>query len=151
MKTAPLGHPGYNAPMSEDPTETPNGSAAPAEQPSTRRLRLEQDEQALARSYANAFRSFTSGEEVVVDFGFNLVRLDGQQRAEDGADGTVQLEWNQRTVLSYRTAKRLAIDLGRIIRDFERSNGEIPVQGGGGGGGGNPDREPDAAPGGGDR
>ena len=119
--------------MSDDATQTPNGSAGPADPPETRRLRLEQDEQGLARSYANAFRSFTSGEEVVVDFGFNLVRLDGPNAGENGVDGTVQLEWNQRTVLSYRTAKSLAIDLGRIIREFERSNGEIPVPTGPGG------------------
>ena len=113
--------------MSDTPTTTTNGGE-PAADPPAKRLRLEHREEGLARAYANAFRTFTSAEELVVDFGFNLVRMDAAAAEASGADGAVQIDWNQRAVLSYRTAKTLAMDLARIIREHERVHGEIPVQ-----------------------
>ena len=116
--------------MSEEPNEPtpsePQEAPARAPAPDARRLRLEHREGELARHHANAFRTFMASEELVIDFGFNLVRMD---TAPEGADGTVTIDWTQRTVLSHRTAKLLAMDLARLIREHERAHGEIPVPG----------------------
>ena len=114
--------------MSENPTPPGGDAEGHPEDPPAKRLRLRHREEQLARHYANAFRTFTSAEELVVDFGFNLVRMDAAAAEASGADGSVEIDWNQRTVLSFRTAKTLAMDLARIIREHERAHGEIPVQ-----------------------
>lgn len=116
--------------MSESSPDSQNPAAEPAGQV-TRRLRLEHREEQLARSYANAFRTYTSPEEVVVDLGFNLLQMNAASVADPDtdSDGTVTLDWMHRSVMSYRTAKSLAMDLARVIREYERVNGVIPVQG----------------------
>ena len=122
----------------EAAADPPAGGAAgdadapgPAPAPERKTLRLEHREADLARAYANAFRSFTSGEELVLDFGFNLVRTDPAAAEASGADGSVSIDWTHRSVMSYRTAKSLAIDLARVVREHERAQGEIRLPGSG--------------------
>ncbi|BAM03667.1 hypothetical protein [Phycisphaera mikurensis] len=112
-----------------EPDPSANGVAG-SEEPAGQRLRLVQREDGIGRAYVNAFRTHASGEELVVDMGFNLVKLDpnGPDAAE-GVAGAVELEWLQRSVMSYRTAKMLTLELTRILRDHERRHGEIATGG----------------------
>jgi Protein of unknown function (DUF3467) len=91
-----------------------------AEQPQ-QQVQLRIDETKMETTYANTIRTSTTGDEVVLDFGMNLPM--------PTPDNTPMLVFNvgSRVVLNWRGAKRLAISLGQVIRQFEEANGEIQL------------------------
>jgi hypothetical protein len=84
-------------------------------------IQLRIDEQRMKVTYANTIRTTTTPDEVVLDFGMNMPM--------PGPDGQPALLFDvgSRVVLNWRGAKRLAISLGQVIRQFEAQNGEIPL------------------------
>jgi len=95
------------------------------EQTGQRQVRLAMDERNLKTSYANAFRTNGTAEEVMVDFGLNRpgppVQHDGQQMPQ------IIFQVNDRIVLNYYSAKRLAITLSQLIRRHEEAFGELEL------------------------
>lgn len=95
------------------------------QQTGQQQVRVRIDERNMNTSYANAFRTNSTAEEVMVDFGLNLVGN------APGADGQSQPEIlfriNERVVLNFYTAKRLAITLGQMIRRYEEQFGEMEL------------------------
>ena len=86
-----------------------------------RQIQLRIDESRMSTTYANTIRTSTTADEVVLDFGINLpVPTPDNQPALQFAVGS-------RVVLNWRGAKRLAISLGQVIRQFEEANGEIQL------------------------
>jgi len=77
----------------------------------------------MKTSYANAFRSNGTAEEVVLDFGVNLMAPPTQQ--EDQPQMIFQI--NDRIILNYYSAKRLAITLSQLIRRHEEQFGELQL------------------------
>ncbi len=126
--------------MSDSPSEKSDNTNTP---PNAQQFGLRVNDADMQTHYANAFRVHTTADEVMVDLGFNMVTVNRAPNPDaKGPAGTVQLDWSQRSVLNYRTAKGLAIELGRIIRAYEDRFGEIkppastapadaPAQGGG--------------------
>jgi len=100
-------------PAADQPPATP--------QPQEVRLRL--DEQKLRVSYANAFRTNATGEEVMLDFGVNLVN----SLVPQGSQPEMVFQIGERIILNYYTAKRLALMLGQIIRRHEEQFGELEL------------------------
>jgi hypothetical protein len=95
-------------------------------------VQLRIDESKMETTYANTIRTSSTGDEVILDFGINLPM-------PGGADNQPVLLFSvgSRVVMNWRGAKRLAISLGQLIRQFEERNGEIqitPAQQGQGGG-----------------
>ena len=90
------------------------------------RVMIRMDESAMSTHYANAFRTFPTAEELTLDFGLNMIA----QLPPDanGADSAIQLTINDRIIMNYQTAKRLALSLGNIIRAHEEKFGEIKLQ-----------------------
>lgn len=88
-----------------------------------RQIQLRIDESKMSSTYANTIRTSTTNDEVILDFGMNL--------PVPGPDGQMQaLMFNvgSRVVMNWSGAKRLAISLGQIIRQYEERNGEIQLQ-----------------------
>lgn len=138
--------------MAEDQTndqtqeEAPTIEAQAAAQTGQQQVRLRIDQSKMTTTYANAFRSSTTAEEIMLDYGLNQVV---QARPADPSRpnepvGEILFEVNNRIVLNYYTAKRLAITLGQIIRRYEDQFGELKLNvseratgtGAGGGAGG---------------
>jgi hypothetical protein len=95
----------------------------PTPQPPRQEMRLRLDERELRASYANAFRTNTTGEEVMLDFGVNLVNtLVSQDRQPE-----MVFQVGERIILNYFTAKRLALALGHVIRHHEEQFGELEL------------------------
>jgi len=95
-----------------------------------RQVQLRIDESKMETTYANTIRTSTTPDEVILDFGVNLpVPSQDNQPVIGFAVGS-------RVIMNWRGAKRLAISLGQVIRQFEERNGEIAL--------GNPGQE--AAP-----
>ncbi|MBL8763005.1 MAG: DUF3467 domain-containing protein [Phycisphaerae bacterium] len=92
-------------------------------QPQSQQVQLRIDESRMDTTYANTIRTSTTPDEVVLDFGINLPM--------PSPDGKPLISFNvgSRIVLNWRGAKRLAISLGQVIRQFEERNGEIPLGG----------------------
>jgi len=93
------------------------------EQTGQRRIRLRVDDAKMQTCYANAFRTNTTAEEVLLDLGLNLV---GPAEQQDG-EPQVVFQVNQRVVMNYYSAKRLAIALGQAVRRHEEQFGEIEL------------------------
>lgn len=93
---------------------------------SRRQMNVRVNDQKMTTEYSNAFRTHAAADEVLIDFGFNLVQMNpNAQNQPEAPAGQMQLDWQHRIVLSYRTAKNLAVELGRVIQAYEKQFGEI--------------------------
>ncbi len=98
------------------------------EQTGQRQVRLRINENKLTTSYANAFRTTASAEEVVIDFGMNMV-VQTPRAGQDGnaPGGEISFEVTDRIIMNYYTAKRLAIMLSQLVRQHEQRFGELKL------------------------
>ena len=95
---------------------------------SSRQIRLHVDERQMSTSYANGYRTHATAEEVMIDFGLNLASPARQQPGGDQqVDGEMVFHVNDRVILNYFTAKRLALSLGQIVRRHEEQFGELQL------------------------
>ena len=95
----------------------------PAGQPGEHQIRMAVDERSMKTSYANAFRTNGTPEEVLLDFGMNLGNPAGQQPNQP----QVIFQVTDRVVMNYYSAKRLALTLGQLIRRHEEQFGELEL------------------------
>jgi len=102
------------------------------EQTGQRQVRLRIDERNMRSSYANAFRTNGTAEEVMLDFGLNLISPAAQQQGA-GQAGTQQqqpeiiFQVSDRVIMNYYSAKRLAITLSQLIRRHEDQFGQLEL------------------------
>ncbi len=93
------------------------------QQTGQQQVRVRIDERTMTTSYANAFRTNGTAEEVMVDFGFNLVSPPGQE----GEQAEIIFKVNDRVILNYYSAKRLALTLSQLLRRHEEQFGELEL------------------------
>ncbi|MBX3383347.1 MAG: DUF3467 domain-containing protein [Phycisphaeraceae bacterium] len=93
----------------------------PQGQQEGRQIQLRIDESKMETTYANTIRTSTTQDEVVMDFGMNL--------PVPGPDNQPVLVFavGSRIVMNWSGAKRLAISLGQVVRQYEERNGEINI------------------------
>ena len=90
------------------------------------RIRVTVDERNLQTSYVSGFRPTMTAEEIMLDFGLNLIRPTGnKERPFD-----LVFQANNRLIMSYYSAKRLAMSLGQMVRRFEQQFGELELNAG---------------------
>lgn len=98
------------------------------EQVGSRQVRMRIDERGLTTTYANAFRTNSSPEEVIIDFGLNLVTQPAQRDGgKDGTPGEILFQVTNRTIMNYYSAKRLAITLTQMIKRHEDQFGNLEL------------------------
>ncbi len=93
------------------------------DQADQQQIQLRIDESKMVTTYANTIRTSTMQDEVVLDYGMNL-----PVPSQDGQPALV-FAVGSRVVMNWAGAKRLAISLGQVIRQYEERNGEIQIQG----------------------
>jgi hypothetical protein len=93
------------------------------EQTGQQQVRLRIDERNMATTYANAFRTNGTAEEVMLDFGLNLVG----QATQPQAQPEIIFQVTNRVIMNYYSAKRLALTLGQLIRRHEDQFGELQL------------------------
>jgi hypothetical protein len=109
----------------KEPQAEPQPAADPAAAQQQQVL-LRLDERNMRASYANAFRTNVTPEEVMIDFGVNVVSgTPGQGRQPE-----MTFQLGERIILNPFTAKRLAIMLGQLIRQHEQQFGEVELDAG---------------------
>ena len=111
-----------NRPNEEKPASAPVEEQA-REQTGQMRIRIHVDEKDLKTSYANVFRPTVTAEEVLLDFGLNIMLPSKNPKAEQ----EMLFRVNNRIVLSYYATKRLAIMLGQLVRRYEQEFGELEL------------------------
>jgi hypothetical protein len=86
-----------------------------------RQIQLRIDESKMHTAYANTIRTSTTPDEVVLDFGMNLPM--------QGQEGQAVMLFNvgSRVVLNWAGAKRLAMSLSQVVRQYESRHGEIAL------------------------
>ena len=106
--------------MAED-----TGNITSTEQQGQAQVRVQLDERDMKTVYANAYRIHTAAEEVVLDFGFNMPDPNAQQTQQAPQ---LLFKVTDRVILSYGSAKRLAMSLTQLVKRYEQQFGEIPTQ-----------------------
>src|SRR5688500_17957264 len=95
------------------------GESADPKQPQGARIRW--DDSAMKSSYANVCNVSSTREEVVMLFGINQAWNRGQQEV------TIQL--TDRIIISPYAAKRLALLLDGVAKEYEKRFGALNVEG----------------------
>ena len=113
--------------MAEE-VQGPTGDEKPVEeqarqQTGQRQVRLRINEQNMRTTYANAFRTNGTAEEVLLDFGLNLIN----PPATEGEQPEIMFQINERIIMNYYSAKRMAITLSQLIRRHEEQFGELEL------------------------
>jgi len=103
------------------PEETPGVDQQAQQQTGQQQIRLRIDERTMSTQYANAFRTNGTAEEVLLDFGINLI---GPPPAPNQQPEIV-FQATHRVIMNYYSAKRLAITLSQLIRRHEQQFGEL--------------------------
>lgn len=85
-------------------------------------VQLRIDESKMNSTYANTIRTSTTQDEVIMDFGMNL------PMATPDNSPALLFSVGSRVIMNWAGAKRLAISLGQVIRQYEERNGEIQLQ-----------------------
>ena len=111
-----------NASTPDEGNEKPIEEQA-REQTGQRQVRLHVDERNMRTSYANAFRTNGTAEEVMLDFGLNQLNPATQQQDQP----EIVFQVNDRVIMNYYSAKRLAITLSQLIRRHEEQFGELEM------------------------
>ena len=106
----------------EKPAEKPIEEQA-REQTGQQQVRLRMDERNMTTSYANAFRTNGTAEEVMLDFGVNLLNPASEKQEQP----EIIFQINDRVIMNYYSAKRLAITLSQLIRRHEDQFGELEL------------------------
>lgn len=107
-----------NQPSGEKPIEE-----QAREQTGQQQVRLRIDERDMRTAYSNAFRVNGTAEEVMLDFGVNLVNPATQQQGQP----EIVFQVTERLIMNYYSAKRLAITLSQVIRRHEEQFGELEM------------------------
>jgi len=95
------------------------------EQTGQRQVQLRIDERNMQACYANAFRTNGTAEEVILDFGLNLMNPATQQPQQGQPEIIFQI--SERVIMNYYSAKRLAITLSQLIRRHEEQFGDLEM------------------------
>ncbi len=96
------------------------GTPAMAESTQPAQMRIKWDDTNMRSVYANVVNAAGTREEIVLLFGMNQAWHSGQKEL------TVQL--SDRVVLSPFAAKRLALLLNNVIRDYEQKFGTLDIE-----------------------
>ncbi len=111
---------------SKDPNVVPMEEQA-RQQTGQQQVRMRIDEREMDTAYANAFRTNGTAEEVMLDFGLNVVVPAGPAEGDEQPQQEILFKINQRVILNYFSAKRLAITLSQLIRRHEEQFGELEM------------------------
>ncbi len=92
------------------------------EQTGHRQVQLRVDERDMRSAYANAVRTNATAEEVMLDFGVNSVNPAAPQDKPE-----IVFKVSDRIVMNYFSAKRFAIMLSQMIRQYEEQFGVLEL------------------------
>ena len=105
--------------MSDDIISTGGDPSAAAQQ----QVQLVVDEKDLKSVFANAYRIYTTAEEVVIDLGFNMPDPNPQ-----GGTARLLFKVTDRVIMSYASTKRLSQSINQLVQRYEQQFGPIQTR-----------------------
>ncbi len=93
------------------------------EKQENQQIRLNVNADQMQTTYANAFQSHSTPEEILISFGINQT-LPSQ---EEGVTADMILQFSNRIIMNHYTAKRLALSLLQSVREHEERFGVIEL------------------------
>ncbi len=93
------------------------------EKQENQQIRLNVNADQMQTTYANAFQSHSTPEELLISFGINQT-LPSQ---EEGVTADMILQFSNRVIMNHYTAKRLALSLLQSVREHEERFGVIEL------------------------
>jgi len=96
-----------------------SGTVSNPDAPQGEQAKLQIRDADATTAYANFFLLSSTPEEVVLNFGINLLPPTKEKE--------VRVDITNRTVMSYVSAKRLAVTLSNLIQRYESANGVIEI------------------------
>lgn len=103
---------------------SPQPVEPPKPEPPKKPAHLHVDERKMQTMYGNAFRTYATPEEVMLDFG--VAEFHGPAAAGEPVDVNVQAK--RRLVMTYYSAKRLALLLAKAIHEYEKRFGTVDAR-----------------------
>jgi hypothetical protein len=115
-----------NTPNGNGGGDTPAMPAPTGEQPggNQQNVQVMFNEKDIHTSFSNGYFISQTAEEVLIHLGFNMPNPSAGQPNQP----MMLFKVNDRVVLSYANAKRLAMSLTQLIKRHEQQFGEISVQ-----------------------
>jgi len=108
--------------MTDDQPVAPDDNVQQqAAQQAGQQVQLRFDERKMETTYANAFRSNGTAEEVMLDFGLNMPVPVQRDKPE------IVFQVTSRIIMNYYSAKRLAMALSQLVRRHEEQFGELEM------------------------
>ena len=84
-------------------------------------IKLDIDDSNISTTYANAVRTNATAEELILEFGVNIPKQETPECNE------VIFHLDNRIIMNYYSAKRLALALGQHLRKYEEIYGNIEI------------------------
>jgi len=109
--------------MAEEVNPPADEPASGQAQPGQQQIRLRMDHREMSTSYANMVMTHSMPNEVLLDFGLNLVAPSAQPDSQP----EMIFKVNDRIIMNYYSAKQLAITLSQVIRRHEEQFGELEL------------------------
>ena len=106
--------------------ENMNSPIESGTQEQAKNIQVHVSRERMTTAYANAFQPLPSADEIMLDFGLNHAIPKMSKPGEDNVK-EMALDFNHRVVMNYSTAKKLAITLAQVLKDYEKNYGDIPV------------------------
>lgn len=103
------------------PSARPNGNTTPRDA-QAREAKLRWDDQKMVTSFANVVNIQSTREQVDLFFGTN-------QTWNVANDKTLTVELTNRIILSPFAAKRLAVALESVLKEYENRYGPLAIEG----------------------
>ena len=111
-----------NTPSDESAADEP-AAVEETQAPAQQQVRLRMDHREMSTSYANMVMTHSMPNEVLLDFGLNLMAPPTQQQEAP----EMIFKVNDRIIMNYYSAKQLAITLSQVIRRHEEQFGELEL------------------------
>ncbi len=92
-------------------------------------MQLRIDTSNSVTQYTNIFRFSRMPEEVLLDVGMTAVDIGSNP--EGKAIPQMVMKYPTRLVMTYSTAKRMAISFAQLVKEYEDKFGPIPISSGG--------------------
>ncbi len=86
-------------------------------------IRVNVNTDKMDTSYANAFQTHSTAEEILISFGISQT----VPSKEEGVSADMLMQFTDRIILNYYTAKRLTMSLLQSVREHEERFGIIEL------------------------
>ncbi|EAQ67719.1 hypothetical protein MED121_17369 [Marinomonas sp. MED121] len=107
-------------------TDMTNLTSESAPQDKQQKIQVRVNRENMTTTYTNAIQPIPSADEVMLDFGLNH-EMPKMGKQEEGSPREFALDINQRIIMNYATAKKLALMLAQVVKGYEKDFGDIQL------------------------